>query len=158
MQTDWLGQGLDQELNRVGYELLAPAGTTSTLELCGTLGTPQVNITVFGGGGQALPVVEGGSIDVLLPLFRRGDCNVDDGIDIADAIFLAVALFQNGGPITCEDACDSDDDGSLSLVDVIYILSYLFVAGPAPLAPFPDCGEDPTTADTFECESPLVCP
>ncbi len=51
-----------------------------------------------------------------------------------------------------------NDDGSLSLVDVIYILSYLFTSGPAPLAPFPDCGEDPTPADTFGCESPLVCP
>lgn len=158
MQADWLGQGLNQELNRVGYELVAPAGTTASLDLCDTLGSPPVAISVITGGGPVDPVLVSGTIEVLEPTFRRGDCNRDDAVALADAIFLAVALFAGGGPITCEDACDTDDDGSLSLVDVIYLLAYLFQGGPAPPAPHPECGVDPTTGDGFGCDDPIPCP
>ena len=40
--------------------------------------------------------------------------------------------------------------------DSIYLLNYLFIGGPSPRAPFPDCGLDPTTDDSLDCVS-AVC-
>jgi hypothetical protein len=62
------------------------------------------------------------------------------------------ALFIPGTALGCEDAADVDDDGHLTLTDAIALLNYLFRSGPAPPAPFPDCGTDPT-ADALECET-----
>ena len=52
--------------------------------------------------------------------------------------------------MNCEDAGDIDDNGSLQVTDVIALLDFLFKSGPAPAAPFPAAGFDPTP-DAFEC-------
>ena len=64
--------------------------------------------------------------------FVRGDANDDDGVAIADAIYL-MAYLQTGGPAPCNmDAGDANDDGSVNIADPIYILAWLFSQGPAP--------------------------
>ncbi|MFN0059917.1 MAG: hypothetical protein ACKVX7_15780 [Planctomycetota bacterium] len=91
------------------------------------------------------------------PDFVRGDCNVDNSTNIADAIFALDTLFipgSTGGP--CAKACDANDDGSFNLADVITLLSHLFLSGPIP-PPFPGCGADPTM-DSLSCDAFGFCP
>jgi len=107
----------------------------------------------------------GGGVGPSAPEFIRGHCNADSGFDIADAIFLLGVLFPvpTGGPPPipdCPDACDCNDDGSLDIADAICLLNGLF-ASPAvpPVAPFPDCGPDPTDGDVLDCgASTAACP
>ena len=57
----------------------------------------------------------------------------------------------------CLDALDSNDDGDVNLADPIFELAFLFTGGPAPMAPFLACGDDPT-ADTIGCAAFDSCP
>ncbi len=86
------------------------------------------------------------------PLFRRGDCNGDGGVQLADAVFGLGALFQGNDQPTCLDACDLDDGGSFNIGDMIAILGYLFQgnADPAPPGPL-TCGRDPADDDLARC-------
>ncbi|PCJ10830.1 MAG: hypothetical protein COB10_10705, partial [Planctomycetota bacterium] len=59
-------------------------------------------------------------------LFSRGDCNVDNSLDIADAILGLGILFSGAGPAACDDACDVNDDGSIDIGDPISLLANLF--------------------------------
>ncbi|MFN0057936.1 MAG: hypothetical protein ACKVX7_05700 [Planctomycetota bacterium] len=91
--------------------------------------------------------------------FKRGECNNDGGIDIADAIFTLSLLFTAGtGPAACADACDANNDGTVNIADAIALLSSLFGAPSVPLpAPYPDCGVDPGT-DALDCAAYGSCP
>jgi hypothetical protein len=88
--------------------------------------------------------------------FIRGDGNVDGLINIGDAIFGLNYLF-GGTPSICLDAQDTNDDGSIDIGDPISTLGFLFSGGESPSAPFPGCGEDPTS-DTLNCSGPASCP
>jgi len=88
--------------------------------------------------------------------FVRGDCNVDQNIDISDPVFLLGVLFSGGTPSSCADACDGNDDGSLDIADAVFGLAFLFSGGSAPAAPYPNCGTDPT-ADATPCASYPGC-
>ena len=46
---------------------------------------------------------------------------------------------------------DINDDNLIDVADPIYLLSFLFNAGAAPLAPFPDPGPDPTPTVDIPC-------
>ena len=58
--------------------------------------------------------------------------------------------------LTCKEGADVDDSGGIEISDPIYLLDHLFLGGPPPEAPYPDCGEDPTP-DALDCSSP-ACP
>ncbi len=76
-------------------------------------------------------------------MFRRGDTNGDNSINIADAIYLLGNLFPTGAPnvIGCLDSADANNDGSVNIADAIFILGALFVAQSTPIpAPSPECG------------------
>ena len=81
--------------------------------------------------------------------FIRGDGNGDGHIDISDAVVVLRTLF-GGHPHDCHDALDANDSGIADIADAVYTLSYLFAGGPAPPAPFPDYGLDPT-GDDLDC-------
>jgi len=87
--------------------------------------------------------------------FRRADCNVDGGVNIADSAatlsFLFPANAQESFDPPCMDACDSNDDGSVNIADVIQVLNWLFLNGGPPPPPGPEGGEDPTP-DELSCE------
>ncbi|MFN0056985.1 MAG: hypothetical protein ACKVX7_00880 [Planctomycetota bacterium] len=117
------------------------------------------------GTGDAQDILSGASPDInlngipdecesSLP-FQRGDCNGDDGINIADPITLLAYLFGALPLLDCSDSCDGNDDGALDISDAIAQLTALFALR-GPLPPPTDCGADPTP-DTLACTS-SVCP
>ncbi len=90
------------------------------------------------------------------PLLIRGDCTQDFSVNLADAINILTALFSGAELGSCEDACDTNDDGGISISDAVYLLGALFNQGPLPPEPHPSCGVDPTS-DGLECVD-SICP
>ncbi len=98
-----------------------------------------------------------GTTVVLTTPFMRGDCNADAAFDISDPLSLLSFLFSGASELSCSNACDANDDGSVEVSDVVASLSRLFVPGTAPLpAPFDSCGADPTVG-SLSCVS-SACP
>jgi hypothetical protein len=83
--------------------------------------------------------------------FVRGDINEDGMVNTSDVIACA-----GGGPFSCDDAADVNDDGVLDANDCDYLADYLF-GGPEPPPPFPNCGRDPTP-DGLRCADFPSCP
>ena len=133
----------------------------TALTFTSTLGSPAVPLSVVTPLGTITPTTVNGAIDLAVP-FIRGNCNVDNNIDIADAIFILGVLFPGQGGasvITCRDACDLNDDGAINIGDPINLLTVLFSAGTPPTIPEPTtCGLDPTGSDGLSCEEFVACP
>ena len=79
------------------------------------------------------------------------DADDDGRLDISDPLATALYLYVRPVERFCSDAADANDDGRLDLTDVIYGWSYMYLGGPAPAAPFPAPGNDPTP-DGLGCE------
>ena len=92
-------------------------------------------------------------------LFRRGDCNSDEDVDLSDALCILNWLFQFGAAPDCQAAVNTNGDsrGLLDLSDAIYLLNFLFLGGPAPVAPYPDCGEGTLETDNRCGRPPAYC-
>lgn len=86
------------------------------------------------------------------PLFVRGDINCDGVVDMNDVNALQAFLF-GGGSLACFDAADVDDNGALGVVDLTLLTNFVTTGVPAPSAPYPNCGFDPTP-DNLTCQSP----
>jgi len=76
-------------------------------------------------------------------------------IELQDAILELNHLFS-GIEVACRDACDSNDDGALTLTDPIFLLHYLIGMGSPPPAPGQECGSDPSV-DDLGCTNSDVC-
>jgi rhodanese-related sulfurtransferase len=94
--------------------------------------------------------------DACEELFRRGDANSDKRVDISDAIFILLFLFDKGRDPACPDAADANDDGAMEIADGVAVLYYLFLGQGALPAPFRECGLD-VTNDGLACSSDLPC-
>jgi hypothetical protein len=85
--------------------------------------------------------------------FSPGDTNLDDRVDLSDAITVLGYLFL-GGPteLDCEKAGDINDDSEVDISDATSLLGHLFLGGPTslPAPAFPNCGDDPTE-DGLRC-------
>jgi hypothetical protein len=140
-----------------------PADPTTTVTFHAS-GDYVLRLSAFDG---AATVVDEATIDVHQPvdLFRRSDTNFDDSVNIADAIRLIGGLFGSSSPpAPCDDvpyfqmdAADTNDDGEVDLSDAVYLLGHLFLGGPAPPAPYDDCGEDLTDDDLDSCYDTSLC-
>jgi len=73
-------------------------------------------------------------------LFRRGDSNNDERLDISDALYTLNYLFLGGEDLACLESGNTNGDDSVDIGDPVYFLNHLFLGGPAPPPPFPDCG------------------
>lgn len=87
--------------------------------------------------------------------FVRGDANADGKVDISDPVYTLGYLFLGSAPPGCDEALNADDSDKLDISDAIYALGFLFLGGPAPQAPFPRCGADPTPS--LSCASYPPC-
>lgn len=91
--------------------------------------------------------------------FLRGDCNGDGAANISDASCVLNWLFSDvaAGP-GCVAATNVNGDTSADITDAVYLLNHLFAGGPAPVAPFPDCGPGELPADeALGCANPPNC-
>lgn len=88
--------------------------------------------------------------------FVRGDTNADGDINLSDAIFILLYLFQGGETPSCLSSLDSNDSGNVDLSDAIHSLSFSFLGGAQPPEPFPLCGDDPTP-DGLDCQAFAPC-
>ncbi len=90
--------------------------------------------------------------------FRRGDCNADGAVDIADAVCILNWLFTGGAAPGCVAATNTNGDDAANVADATYLLNHLFAEGPALVAPFPDCGPATLPADEeLSCVNPPDC-
>ena len=72
-----------------------------------------------------------------------------------------VVAILNNTAANCPDARDANDDGDIANIaaDSSYLLSFLFSAGPPPVHPYPNCGNDEFTYDDRDCLDSLdPCP
>ena len=87
--------------------------------------------------------------------FLRGDADGNLRINVIDAV-LSVPLGEQPGRVDCNDALDADDDGKLTILDPIAILSYIFAGRSELPAPHARCGVDPSV-DRLVCKE-ASCP
>ncbi len=111
--------------------------------------SPTENLLVDPAGVAVPPLLEGGLITVSDTAFLRGDGNLDQDINVADAVFCLNYLF-NGVAADCLDAIDTNDDGSTNIADAVAVLDFLFSGGTPPPPPYPNPGSDPTP-DSLDC-------
>jgi hypothetical protein len=125
-----------------------PCNTSFALEFVDGLtgaGTVPIRnrVAVFNASYPA--TVTAGSLTVGgSPKFIRGDCNMDQSVDIADPAATMSHLFLGVYAPECMDACDSNDDGVVDLADAVSTLRFLFKLGKVLPAPYPLAGSDPT--------------
>ncbi len=74
-------------------------------------------------------------------------------------MFLLTLNFAGGFSAPCRAACDVNGDGTTGgVTDAVALLGYSFLRGPAPVAPFPECGPGELATDSvLGCEQPNVC-
>lgn len=91
------------------------------------------------------------SIDVtVLRVFVRGDADLSGRLDVTDVILTLLYMDGRSAPV-CLDALDTDDNGAIEVNDAVVSLRHQFLGEPAPAAPYPDPGRDPTD-DKLGCE------
>lgn len=93
--------------------------------------------------------------DLPVVAFRRGDANGDSQIDLSDGLAVLDVLFNGAAPLPCREAADFTDVNRLDVSTVVFLLNHLFLGGPPPRAPYPDCGLD--SAEGLGCEMPPSC-
>ena len=91
------------------------------------------------------------------PVFRRGDVNQDELVNLSDGIGILNYLFRQGTAPGCVNGADVDDSGQVNITDGIYILTHLFLGGAPPVDPLAECGIDITPDDRLECEFYSPC-
>ena len=101
---------------------------------------------------------EGGGGGLTSASFRRGDCTDDGEVNVADAVCMLNWLFAGAGMPGCVAALNTNGDAVVNIADPVSLLDFLFAAGPAPAAPFPDCGPGTLPADAeLGCANPPNC-
>ena len=91
--------------------------------------------------------------------FKRGDVDGSGEVSaLLDTLFLFEWLFIAGSEeITCLDAADVDNSGTINILDGLSLLLWAFDGGAPPPFPGPgstDCGPDADDSDPLDCATP----
>lgn len=105
----------------------------------------QAGIYNGGQGSKKSQVVSREVMSVAPTAFIRGDANIDEKIDLTDAVFILRYLFRNGDRPSCIDSADVNDDGGVDVSDAVRLLLFLFRDGNPLPVPSPNKGVDPTS-------------
>ena len=141
-------------LTTATYTHSLPAGSTTELFFCETLGAPPFAIGINVGGSYFADAnIDSGELTVLPDdPWIRGDANDDGAVDLGDGIFLLNELLLGGSVGNCFAAKDANADQVLDLSDALFIFDALFLGGASPPPPFPECG-----ALAEDCDSQTSC-
>ncbi len=152
-----------------------PCGATASVEfidgLTGGQSVQLSNVISTNNSSILVPFRFGATVEVgATPSFKRGDCNADDMVDIADAASV-ISTFLPGNSefrTPCQDACDANDDGRIDLADAVTVLRYLFKSDDDPPSPGPNSagpdgfidaeGNFVETIDKLDCRAGTACP
>ena len=104
-----------------------------------TPGEPNVAQAGAGGGAGAEAT------------FVRGDANGDGVVNLRDILIATRMLFENQPLPLCEDRLDANDNGTVTVLDTVFMADVVFAQRAALAKPFPGEGGDPT-------EDHLPCP
>ena len=126
------------------------------------------NLFVTGGDSDnAFKITPGGMITQIIDATGDGAGNTLDrpigiAVDGSGNVFVTGRFTDNAFKITfaVEQFIrgDSDGDGIFSaLVDGLHLLTFGFLGGPPPPAPYPSCGSDPELATSLGCDV-STCP
>ena len=67
-----------------------------------------------------------------------GDVNLDDAVNVSDAVYLINYIFSEGGaPPADLRLADVNSDGRVNVSDAIYLINYVYQGGSAPVCPAP---------------------
>ncbi|MGH9361322.1 MAG: lamin tail domain-containing protein, partial [Thermoanaerobaculia bacterium] len=66
-------------------------------------------------------------------LFRRGNCNGDARVDLADAVAVLLHLFAGGPTPSCLDGCDVNGNLAVAVDDAVALLKHLYAPGGFPI-------------------------
>ena len=119
----------------------------AAVDACGNTSTATVDFMVGDGCGPKGPPPGPPPVE-----FLRGDVDGDEHINLRDVVRLLLLHTRYGEPVTCMDAADVNDDGSVSLHDAIHLVLFLFHGFPPVSPPFPERGVD-ETEDDLGCEA-----
>jgi len=61
-----------------------------------------------------------------------GDANGDQGVNVADAIYVINYVFRSGPAPSPMTAGDANGDGQVNVADAVYIVNFVFRSGPPP--------------------------
>jgi hypothetical protein len=157
--------GLDQPIFTARYRIALGITGETDVEITGDLGAPKVPVLLDRKGvsqppvGTPAPVTKATVTITAGPApFLRGDANQSGSLDVTDGIIIINYLFGGGSlpageatrtsclvamnvdGSTVDGVADVEDGPDIDLTDAIVLLQYVFQRGPAPAAPFPDCG------------------
>ena len=168
-QTEVLPIALGAEILVAQY--LGVVEGDSTVEVCGTLGSPLVAVVVTTSAGQTtIPTLEAGTVTVTPApgTFRRGDLNGDGVKDETDYDLLESWLFELPGgafqlgttpPTGCDlqpnQSGDINDNEVETIADLLMFREFLDCGTISVPGPSDACGDDPDD-DTggFDLENP----
>jgi len=156
--TQELTYSWEQVAGPEGGSEIAREGKESTIVRLTIPGSYTFRLTVDDGFEKAMVDVDVEALPDPRTLFRRGDSNIDQHIDISDGTYILGMLFRGFPVPSCEDTMDINDTGDVDLSDAVYLFSYLFTGGARPAPPGAvDCGRDPTDDDGLGCDSYAPC-
>jgi hypothetical protein len=176
--------GPDHALFVAKYRVAAGVTGTTKIDVTGDLGAPKVPVILDLKGVSQAPAGIAGTTSVTVTVregpaaFIRGNVDQARGVNVTDAVIILNYLFgganMEAGRATRENCliafnvdgstssgvADTEDASDNDLADPVYLLNFLFrgVSAPAPLAPFPACGQPATAVDpAFACQA-YTCP
>jgi hypothetical protein len=82
------------------------------------------------GGSDEMPLTL-----IVVQSYVCGDANGDEGINVADAVFMISYVFKDGPAPDPLEAGDANCDGDLNIADGVYIINHVFKDGPEPCCP-----------------------
>ena len=88
-------------------------------------------------------------------LFVRGECNGDGTLDLSDIVCSLGWQFHGSYSPGCIAGLNANGDTQVNVADPIYLINFLFRAGPPPGQPYPACGAASSALDLeFGCATP----
>ena len=73
--------------------------------------------------------------EVTFVIYRCGDADGVQAINVADAVYLVNYVFKGGSAPEPIEAGDANCDGTVNLADAVYLVNYVFKGGPEPCCP-----------------------